>query len=132
MSRRILSVVLALAACRPSGSAVDGPDAKNAGVKLKDIRYEPGRKFAQTYCTPCHTENGTHPEQPKGYEVFQVDTYEQWRTNRTILLAVIDKWHLDGHLMPPEAALAKDPADADRKQVIEWLQRGSPNTPEGQ
>ncbi len=92
--------------------------------------YDPGRRFVETYCSPCHWQAGENAKRPAAYQAFQVDTYEQWAMSRTILLAVLDKWMPDGVVMPPADAPAAPPDD-ERRAILEWIRRGSPNTPSG-
>lgn len=120
-----LSVAFTLAFTLGSGAAsADAPKA------LEGCAYAPARAFAQKYCGSCHTSAGTHAQKKRAYAVLQLDTYEQWKADAKVVTAVLDKWHLDGKIMPPPKAQAQ-PTDAERRLVLDWLARGSPNTATG-
>jgi hypothetical protein len=125
---------LALSACASSArsGAVGnlGADASAVEPAMLGTLYEPGRAFGQMYCSPCHWKGGQHPKQSAAYPAFQVDTYELWATGRTIIPAVLDKWNPDGAVMPPPEAPGFPPDD-ERMLVLDWVRRGSPNTPDG-
>jgi hypothetical protein len=123
---------IALAACAPGESvpSASGSNGASPEAAMKDTLYEPGRTFVRTYCSPCHWSGGQNPKKSGAYKAFQVDTYEEWASGRTIISAVLDKWNPDGSVMPPpEAPLA--PPDDERKLILDWVHRGSPNTPTG-
>ncbi len=129
-------VGIATSACAASGSSATfgsggaAADAPSPEPAMKGTVYERGRTFVQTYCTPCHWAGGRHAKQAVAYPAFQVDTYEQWMTGGTIVPAVLDKWNPDGTVMPPPEAPA-DPPDDERRAILDWVRRGSPNTPDG-
>jgi hypothetical protein len=134
---RKFSLLLALAsiaasACTARGSGSDGSAASAAGLEpaMMGTLYEPGRTFAQTYCSPCHWKGGQHAKHRAAYPAFQIDTYEEWALGKTIIPAVLDKWKPDGKVMPPPEAPA-DPPDDARMLILDWVRRGSPNTPDG-
>jgi hypothetical protein len=110
-----------------AGTTVGGGMVTSA---MKGTLYAPGRKFGQSYCGGCHAEQGNDPKQKVAYPAFHVDSYEDWASGRTILLAVLDKWSPDGDVMPPPDAV--EPPDAERRLILDWVRRGSPNTAEGQ
>jgi len=132
-----LGAVLAVAvsACGAADSALEGSGADGAsntpGVDppMKGTLYEPGRHFGQTYCSPCHWKGGQDPQQPRAVVAFRVDTYEDWATSPTILLAILDKWNPDGNVMPPPDAI--EPPDDQRRLILAWVRRGLPNTIDG-
>jgi hypothetical protein len=129
---------LSAAACAAKGSGTNassgagGASADTSGPEpaMKGTIYEAGRVFGQTYCSPCHWIGGKHAKQPVAYVAFQVDTYEQWATGGTIIPAVLDKWNPDGTVMPPPEA-PSFPPDDQRMLILDWVRRGSPNTPSG-
>jgi hypothetical protein len=123
-----LAVLALLAAGCGASERTDVPVVEAA---MKGTVYEPGRVFVQTYCSPCHWKGGQHPRRSAAYQTFQVDSYEQWATGRVIVPAVLDKWNPDGKVMPPPEAPGF-PSDDDRRLILDWVRRGSPNTPGGQ
>jgi hypothetical protein len=143
MKKRAMAVALAsavISACTSANrtaanrSADDtGSDSGGVGITeemaMAGTVYEPGRRFGRTYCSPCHAQGGLDPKRAVAYPAFHVDTYDDWAVSRTILLAVVDKWNPDGSVMPPPDAV--EPPDAERKLILDWVRRGSPNTPSG-
>jgi uncharacterized membrane protein len=133
----ILTPALAIAvgcASRESPTAAAAPDggSSNTAVAdgpLKGTLYEPARQIVQKYCSGCHWKDGQDPRQKVAYPAFHVDTYEDWATSGTILLAVLDKWHPDGDVMPPPDAI--EPPDDDRRTLLDWIRRNSPNSSDG-
>jgi hypothetical protein len=124
---------IAVSACADKSSGSGGgakADAPAAEPAMKGTLYEPGRTFVQTYCSPCHWSGGRHAKQAIAYPAFQVDTYDAWATGGTIVPAVLDKWNPDGTVMPPADAPA-EPPDDERRLILDWVRRGSPNTPDG-
>jgi hypothetical protein len=128
MRRLVLLVtVVAASAC---GSSDRTTETFAVEASMKGTLYEPGRVFGQTYCSPCHWKGGQNPKRSGAYQAFQMDTYEQWATGRVIIPAVLDKWNPDGRVMPPPEA-PEFPSDDDRRLILDWVRRGSPNTPGG-
>jgi len=132
----MVALVEALAAgCAARGSTAEASmDAGSSNTSvaegaLKETLYEPGRRFVQTYCAQCHWRDGQDPKQKVAYPAFHVDTYDDWAASRTILLAVLDKWNPDGDVMPPLDAA--EPPDDQRRTILDWIRRNSPNTRDG-
>ena len=121
-------------AARESAAAAAAPDGGPSNTvvaegALQGTLYDPARKFVQKYCSGCHGKDGQDPKQKVAYPAFHVDTYEDWAASRTILLAVLDKWNPDGDVMPPPDAI--EPPDGDRRTLLDWIRRDSPNTTDG-
>lgn len=112
----------------------DGLDAVEASPPdeepLAGARYAPARAFVARYCAECHTERGAHAKKKRALPQQRLDTYEQWRSHASVLRGVIDKWHPDGKTMPLKGATAM-PRDDERRLMLDWLARGSPNTEDG-
>lgn len=104
--------------------------AENPKPKFSGCKYPAATSFVKTYCAQCHSAEGADAQHTRAYAVLQLDTYDQWKSSAKVILAVLDKWHLDGRIMPPTNHKAQ-PTDAERSQIVAWLTRGSPNTPQG-
>jgi hypothetical protein len=87
------------------------------------IRHPAASAFLKKYCAPCHAAGG--PDD-RAFAVFQLDGHRQWREDETVVAAVVNRWHLDGKIMPPPQARAQ-PSDDERRALLEWIARGSPN-----
>jgi uncharacterized membrane protein len=123
------------AAIDAASEAADvGRDAAEAAKldegPLAGARYAPAKAFVTRYCAECHTERGAHAKKKRALPQQRLDTYEQWRSHASVLRGVIDKWHPDGKTMPIKGATAM-PRDDERRAMLEWLERGSPNTDDG-
>lgn len=118
----------AFAAVVASVSALAAADAPKK--PLDGCRYPAATAFVSKYCAGCHTDAGTHAQKKRAHAVLQLDTYDGWKSETKVITAVLDKWHLDGKIMPPPKATAQ-PTDPERRAMLDWLARGSPNTPNG-
>ena len=144
MTLRLMRLVPMLAVAVPLDAGCDAHEttpahrtghAESSGATsgqgaMDGTLYGPGRQFAQTYCASCHWRDGQDPKQHVAYPAFHVDTYDDWASSRTILLAVLDKWNPDGDVMPPPDAI--EPADEERRTILDWIRRNSPNTRDGE
>ena len=129
----LLSTLVAGCAARePIDARKDGGPASSVTAEraLRGTAYERGRDLVQRHCAGCHSQNGEDPRQRVAYPAFHVDAYDDWVSSRTILLAVLDKWNPDGDVMPPPDAV--ELSDDDRRTLLDWIRRGSPNTVDGQ
>jgi hypothetical protein len=139
MARRLKSLASGLAVaiasgCASSGASMPGTTSSDVGPEDTDgpmlgTLYAPAQKFVASYCAGCHWKNGQDPKQKVAYPAFHVDTYEDWATSRTILLAVLDKWNPDGDVMPPPDAV--EPSDGERRSILDWIRRNAPNSVDG-
>jgi cytochrome c5 len=111
----VLGVGLAGACSRPQPTAGAGPSVS-----------EQAEQFATRYCAGCHSEAGQDPLRPRAHRIFDLDAAGKWRGSRRILLAVLDKWHLDGKIMPPPRAHPQ-PSDDERRAIIDWIAHGAPS-----
>ena len=121
---RALAVAL-FAGLAASLGAAEAP-ADVAARSLRGCHDAAAVAFVDRYCAACHTASGRDPKQRRAYAVLQLDRYEQWKASATVIVAVVDKWHLDGRIMPPPSAKAQ-PTDAERRAILAWLARGSPD-----
>jgi len=125
-SFRALCTFAAAALLVAASSALAEPSPK----AMKGCHYPAASAFVEKYCAGCHTSTGTQAQKKRAYAVLQLDTYDEWKEQTKVITAVLDKWHLDGKIMPPPKASAQ-PTDAERKAILDWLARGSPNTAAG-
>jgi uncharacterized membrane protein len=104
--------------------------AEEEAGALAGTAYTPAQTFVERYCAGCHTRDGKHSKHEAAYPELHLDTYQDWKGHQPVIRGVIDKWHLDGKIMPPPSARAQ-PTDAERRMIVAWLARGSPNTKDG-
>ncbi len=104
--------------------------ARPPSQAMRGTLYAPARAFVQKNCAACHSQGGTNGQHDRAYRIMRLDTYADWLASTKIILAVVDTRHLDGKVMPPPKATAQ-PSDAERLRIVEWLERGSPNTADG-
>lgn len=111
-------------------AAVTAGCSRPAPSALAGARYEPARVLVQRHCGPCHTAAGRHERKRAAYPTFQADAIDQWQDNRAVLVGVLSLVNPDGKPMPPPDAPSQPSAD-ERRLLLEWTERGSPNTPDG-
>lgn len=97
---------------------------------LDSCNYLFARKFTGKYCMECHSADGTNPKQEKAYPNLGVANYREWMEASGAVPGVLDKAALEGPVMPPKSA-KNQPTDEERKIMVEWVRRGSPNTDSG-
>jgi hypothetical protein len=88
------------------------------------------------HCANCHAEGGNDESHTDAWgNAIRLDTYAQWLKGSKHLLERLD----------PDVAVAQDPpvdsmpppgfryplARSERDTLLDWLKRGSPNTPSG-
>jgi hypothetical protein len=123
--------VLVLAPVAPLGPVRPAHAGETDGTgPLAGTLYAPARRFVEAYCAGCHWEGGQNPKKKRALPAMRLDSYQGWSTHQSVLKGVLDRWHPDGKVMPPRSAHAQ-PSDAERRIILEWLARGSPNTVDG-
>ncbi len=120
---------VATTAVRAASPSPPASPPKSDGA-MRDTLYPAARAFVRRCCASCHSDGGDHPKHERAYRIMKLDTYADWRESSKVILAVIDKRHLDGKIMPPPGASAQ-PSDAERLAIVQWIERGSPNTIDG-
>jgi uncharacterized membrane protein len=96
---------------------------------LRRAEYLPARSITHTYCGPCHSKEGKDRDQECAYREFELDTYEQMKKQMVLMLNAITI-HGTRADMPPATA-KRQPSEAERQVLIDWLERDCPNTPDG-
>lgn len=97
---------------------------------LQDCQYTFAKNFTSQYCSDCHTTTGTFKHKDKALQNITMDTYHDWMQASRTVPRVLDKHNLESKIMPP-AKYPYQPTDSEREVMIEWLNRGSPNTDSG-
>jgi uncharacterized membrane protein len=92
-------------------------------------RYRPAQALIQSYCAPCHTRAGTHPLQRTARAELTLDTYGELRARSYLIEKAVTVHGVRADMPPVEAP--RQPAAGERALLIDWLQRGAPNTPDG-
>ena len=116
--------VASTVSCRRTGA-----DHRDPAPALQGTRYADARAIVQAFCAPCHTRHGQHPSQRRAYADLQLDAYQQLKARLFLIESalVVHGTHAD---MPPAGA-PRQPSDRERALLIQWLQLGAPNTPDG-
>lgn len=112
-------------------AACDTPtaDAPAELATLQGAEYLPARSITQTYCGPCHSKAGQDPEQERAYEGFQLDSYDQLKVRQLLMLNAITIHGVHADMPPARARL--QPSVAERQVLLDWVEFGCPNTPNG-
>jgi hypothetical protein len=92
--------------------------------------YEPARDFVARYCSACHSSQASNRISQRAAEALLLDTYSQWLAASVKIPRRLDRDSLLGKIMPP-LTFPDQPGNAERRAVVDWLRRGSPNTPDG-
>ena len=103
---------------------------------LKDCAYEPARRLVSRYCADCHSEGGNNASHGDAWgHAIQLDTYAQWAKGSRHLRERLDPAlaaQQDPPVDPmPPTGFPYQPGQAERDTLLDWLQRGSPNTASG-
>ena len=136
----ILPVVFLLTACSggagPSGGS-RGPNPPgsasatgSAGPVLEGCLYVEARAFAGKYCSDCHSSRGSNDLRGRASRILSVDSYGEWIGSAGAIPGRLDLDSLElGPMPPPEYPV--QPTQAERRMIVDWVKRGSPNTPDG-
>jgi uncharacterized membrane protein len=99
--------------------------------------YAPALRIVNYYCADCHVATGHNELQHDAWKfAIRLDQYSEWAEASKVLL----------ERLVPETAVAQDPpvevmpnmafsrkiTQAERDTLVEWIKRGSPNTPSGE
>jgi hypothetical protein len=128
--RRMLQWIDSLSPNTRNGTGRGAP-AIPAGA-MRGTRYDTAAVLVRKYCADCHTEGGLNTRQWDGWAAVQFDTYAQWKSyDATAMTLRLNDPGSNPNPMPPGEFLPQ-PTEGERAVLLEWLQRGSPNTPSGQ
>ena len=97
---------------------------------MEGVRFRFAAEFTGKYCVDCHSATGNNPKRPKAFPNLNVDTYAGWMEAAGAVPSVLDKTALEAPVMPP-SAYRHQPSDSERRVIVDWVVRGSPNTPDG-
>ncbi|HKP95544.1 MAG TPA: hypothetical protein VJ385_07295 [Fibrobacteria bacterium] len=106
------------------------PGLPRASPALEDCRYAAARAMVERYCADCHGALGRNPSRERAHRILGIDTYADWMAASRAVPGRVDKDSLEGRIMPPPS-FPRQPSDAERRMLVEWVKRGSPNTPDG-
>ena len=130
----MVSLSLALAGCFWESPTPPKPIVTEGC--LVDCAYEPARRLVSLYCADCHAEGGNDESHGDAWgNAIRLDTYAQWAKGSKHLLERLDPATAAAQDPPvdpmPLTGFAHQPGQAERDTLLEWLKRGSPNTPSG-
>jgi hypothetical protein len=121
----IFGSCLALTGCasreQPGGASREG---------LVDSKFRFAREFTGRYCVDCHASWGGHGLRDKAVLNLKMDPYRDWTDADGAVPGVLDKDSLEAPVMPPPS-FPRQPTDAERRIMVEWVKRGSPDTDSG-
>jgi uncharacterized membrane protein len=122
-------LALVVAAVLSAACVTQAADAPAELATLEGGEYLPARSIIHTYCGPCHSKGGQDPEQGRAYKGFKLDTYDQMKARPVLMLnaITIHGTHAD---MPPSRTKLQ-PSAAERQVLLDWIELGCPNTPNG-
>ena len=103
-------------------------------VLLVGYRWQEAEQFVRKYCAECHAPGGRNPEQVQGMLYLMLDTYVQWHKREHKIKSRIDTVADPQfvNVMPPDSMPSdKKPTSEERRRMMEWIDRFSPNTLDG-
>ncbi len=104
---------------------------------MEGALYAPAFRIVNRYCADCHTLGGKNDLQHDAWNfAVQFDTYSEW-VEASKLLKIRLAPELAAAQDPPVAVMPNisfpfQPTQAERDTLLEWIKRGSPNTPSGE
>ena len=97
---------------------------------LAGCKYEAARSIVARYCADCHSPKGSDPKHERASRILTVDTYAEWMGASRAIPGRVDLDSLEASPMPPRK-YSRQPSLEERKLLVDWVRRGSPNTPDG-
>lgn len=103
---------------------------------VRGLVYEPMRLIINRSCADCHTQGGKNKDQKVGWEnAIKLDTYAQWEKYQEIVRERIDTAYALSQDPPydvmPKFGFPNQLSQQERQMILDWIDRGSPNTPDG-
>lgn len=103
---------------------------------VRGLIYEPMRLILNRTCADCHTQGGKNKDQQVGWEnAIKLDTYEQWNRYQEFIRERIDTAYALSQDPPyevmPKPGFPNQLTREERQMILDWIDRGSPNTPDG-
>lgn len=130
----VLAALLPLSGClEPSPP---GPKPIVTEGALVDVVYEPARRLVSRSCADCHSEGGNNESHLDAWgHAIRLDTYKQWVDGKRVLLERLDTVYAAEQDPPldvmPSASFPYQLTRDERDTLLQWIARGSPNTPSG-
>jgi hypothetical protein len=138
---RLRALALAMA-CGPLAGCFqnfnnEGPHAIVTTGALADVAYEPARRIVSLYCADCHAQGGNNETWHDAWgHAIRLDTWQEWVDGKRVLLERLDSATAAAQDPPvdvmPQPTFLYQPTRAERDTLLEWIKRGSPNTPTGE
>jgi hypothetical protein len=130
----LLAALLPLSGCLEQSDP--GPKPIVTEGALVDVVYEPARRLVSRSCADCHSEGGSHESHIDAWgHAIRLDTYKQWVDGKRVLLERLDTVFAAEQDPPldvmPSASFPIQLTPAERDTLLQWIARGSPNTPSG-
>jgi uncharacterized membrane protein len=131
----IFAALLLLGCFQPETSGQPKPPVTEGA--LADVAYAPAKRLVGRYCSDCHARNGGHENHADAWgHALRLDSHEEWVEARNRLLERLDSAVAAEQDPPvdvmPQAAFPLQPTRAERDTLLDWIRRGSPNTPSGE
>jgi mono/diheme cytochrome c family protein len=100
---------------------------------MEGLNYAEAAALINRSCADCHTEGGLNPDQPAAWTfALRLDRYNGWvRAGASTLLERLDPSIAKPEEQMPPADFPNQLTLVERQLLIDWLNRGSPNTPNG-
>ena len=130
-----IAAVLLTAGCVQEHES--GPEPIVTTGALADVLYEPARRIVGRHCSDCHASGGKNEKHMDAWgHAIRLDTWREWVDGRADIVARLDPAKAAEQDPPvdvmPLATFPLQPTQAERDTLLQWIARGSPNTPTGE
>ena len=102
----------------------------SGGEALQGTEFKQGKILVGRFCADCHTAAGKNSDQARAWNILPLDTYGQWIKYAGLIRGRLAENHPGGNVMPPPK-FPMQPTAAERKVLLDWIDRNSPNTSDG-
>jgi uncharacterized membrane protein len=131
---RLLAIPLLLLGCFRESDP--GPEPIVTEGALADVVYEPARRLVSRSCADCHAAGGRNESHLDAWgHAIRLDTHAEWVAGRLSLAERLDPVKAAEQDPPvdvmPRTGFPYPLTDAERDTLLQWIARGSPNTPDG-
>ncbi|MEO6095228.1 MAG: hypothetical protein ABIW76_05975 [Fibrobacteria bacterium] len=129
-----LTALLPLSGCLEQ--SYPGPKPIVTEGALVDVVYEPARRLVSRSCADCHSQGGHNESHLDAWgHAIRLDTHKQWVDGKRVLLERLDTVYAAEQDPPldvmPSASFPFQLTREERDTLLQWIARGSPNTPGG-
>jgi uncharacterized membrane protein len=134
---KILYMAMTLLAAGCFQEPDTGPEPIVTTGALADVLYEPARRIVSRSCSDCHAAGGKNEKHMDAWgHALRLDTWQEWVDARADIKVRLDPVKAAEQDPPvdvmPLLTFPLQPTQAERDTLLQWIERGSPNTATGE